>query len=396
MSRHLIGIMKNLTSLWLFCIVLLTGWHCRPVNEEEADTLNDEEAYFEDYLPVEEKWGFLDETGQVVIPAQFDQIGSFAENLCPVNFAGKWGYIRHNGEWAIPPEYKGGWMFHEGLARVWNFDGKFVFIDSLNNLVFTADYDEVNDLVHQRIRVVTKGVTGFLNRKGKEAIPPEFQGGSDFNRSGIAKVKSENKYGLIDTLGVWILPAEFDWIGSIDGNYIALRQSRSYSIFNSELNQILPGNFDQVAEPLAKVSAVQIAGNWALMDLESGKKAPVEGTLVQGLGHQRWSVFRDQKWYLIDSTGQLLTDIGFRQINRYQDDRACCLQDELWGYLDTDGHLVIPPTYGLAWDFVNGFARVADNKGIYFVRSDGSELFLPGWVDVRDFFESRCPVQMHK
>jgi len=58
--------------------------------------------------------------------------------------------------------------------------------------------------------------------------------------------------------------------------------------------------------------------------------------------------------------------------------------------------MVITPRYGLAWDFVNGFARVADNKGIYFVRTDGTELFQPGWVDVRDFIEDRCPVQIHK
>ncbi|MCB0600001.1 MAG: WG repeat-containing protein [Saprospiraceae bacterium] len=388
--------MKNLTSLWLLPFLLWTCWQCRPSSQEEDDTQNDEAAYFEDFMPTEDKWGFLDETGQVVIPAQFDQIGSFSQNLCPVNTGGKWGYIRPNGAWAIPAGYKGGWMFNQGIARVWNFDGSFAFIDTANRILFHPAYDEVNDLVNGRIRVITSGNTGFLNRQGKEVVSTKYQSGTDFNPSGLAKVKSENKYGLIDTLGTFRLPAVYDWIGSLDGPYIALRQNRNFTIYDQAQNEILPGTYDQIAEPLDRVSAVQKSGKWYLLDLNNSLETPLEGTLVQGLGSMRWSMFQDQKWYLVDASGTLLNETGFKQINRFQDDRACCMQDELWGYLGVDGKMVITPRYGLAWDFVNGFARVADNKGIYFVRTDGTELFQPGWVDVRDFIEDRCPVQIHK
>ena len=85
-------------------------------------------AYFEDYLSVEEKMGFRTKpTGRH--PAQFDQIGSFAEN--PARFRGNGAASRHNGEWAISSNIReadvprNDWP-GSGILMV-----KFVFIDSL-------------------------------------------------------------------------------------------------------------------------------------------------------------------------------------------------------------------------------------------------------------------------
>jgi hypothetical protein len=52
------------------------------------------------------KWGFIDKTGKVVIPTQFENAGSFSEQLAPVSIGGKWGFIDKTGKVAIPAQFE--------------------------------------------------------------------------------------------------------------------------------------------------------------------------------------------------------------------------------------------------------------------------------------------------
>ncbi len=73
-------------------------------------------------------WGFIrqaDATGQIVIAADYDQVGDFHEGLAAVltfgpNGSGvKWGYIDRDGDMVIPPQFDRASDFHAGLAAVW-------------------------------------------------------------------------------------------------------------------------------------------------------------------------------------------------------------------------------------------------------------------------------------
>ncbi|HEY9296517.1 MAG TPA: WG repeat-containing protein, partial [Phormidium sp.] len=78
--------------------------------------------------------GYIDETGKLVIPAQFNGTGvfpgdarhapyfkgdgKFSEGLAAVEIQRKWGYIDKTGKMVIQPQYEAAWAFSEGLARV--------------------------------------------------------------------------------------------------------------------------------------------------------------------------------------------------------------------------------------------------------------------------------------
>jgi hypothetical protein len=62
------------------------------------------------------KWGFIDKTGQIVIPPHFDwgadyDLGFFAigprfsEGLAAVEIDGKWGFIDKSGQMVIQPQF---------------------------------------------------------------------------------------------------------------------------------------------------------------------------------------------------------------------------------------------------------------------------------------------------
>ena len=65
-----------------------------------------------------EKWGFINTQGEVVIPCIYDNAWRFFEGLAAVEQNDKWGFINTKGEVVIPCIYDFAWAFSEGLAEV--------------------------------------------------------------------------------------------------------------------------------------------------------------------------------------------------------------------------------------------------------------------------------------
>ena len=49
-------------------------------------------------VQIKGKWGYINATGKLVIPAKFDNAGRFSEGLARVQVGDRWGYISHKLE----------------------------------------------------------------------------------------------------------------------------------------------------------------------------------------------------------------------------------------------------------------------------------------------------------
>ena len=91
-----------------------------------------------------EKMGFADMKGNKVIPASFDFVSPFSEGFAAYNAGGKsvqvdaeheaveeglWGYIDNTGKVVIEAQYAWAGDFNEAKAEVWQIDGKHLLID---------------------------------------------------------------------------------------------------------------------------------------------------------------------------------------------------------------------------------------------------------------------------
>lgn len=54
----------------------------------------------------DDKYGFIDMTGELVIPCEWDDAYSFSEGLSSVEKDGKYGFIDTTGNVVIPCEYE--------------------------------------------------------------------------------------------------------------------------------------------------------------------------------------------------------------------------------------------------------------------------------------------------
>ena len=100
----------------------------------------------------DKKIGFVDETGQLVIPCQYVSHSSFCEGLVKVQEAEtfKIGYINHKGETVIPFVYRKGGDFEDGLAMVSSENGMWGAISKTNRVIFSFKYGwkELYDILH--------------------------------------------------------------------------------------------------------------------------------------------------------------------------------------------------------------------------------------------------------
>jgi hypothetical protein len=139
-------------------------------------------------IVVNNKIGFIDSSGKVVIAAQFNNAQEFSEGLCAVRINGHYGFIDTSGKVCINPQYDYAMPFSEGLALVFD-DGKPLFIAADGNMVIPPHYKEMTSFRHGRARVKTySGKIGMINRKGDLVIDTIFTRIGEFY-DGVAVVQ---------------------------------------------------------------------------------------------------------------------------------------------------------------------------------------------------------------
>lgn len=107
----------------------------------KLDFYNKSKSFHDGMAAVEKMfgmWGYINTTGELVIPCQFQMAGDFSDGLAAVNLTwmGKVGFVDKQGNMVIKPRFsevsKG---FSEGLAAVVE-NGKWGFIDKTGNYSF--------------------------------------------------------------------------------------------------------------------------------------------------------------------------------------------------------------------------------------------------------------------
>ena len=194
------------------------------------------------------KYGFIDESGAVVIPIIYDGVRaeadvnkSFFEGAAAVLVGEKWGFIDRSGNEIVPPTYDMADFFSEGLAavRVGDWEtGKWGYVDKSGNVVTPITYDAAAPFSEGLAGVVVERNTGYIDKTGNFVIPPRYQNTStQLGASYAPKPFSEGlaavmiwipgddedgldgtqAWGYIDTSGNTVIPHSFYWAFDFSG-----------------------------------------------------------------------------------------------------------------------------------------------------------------------------------
>jgi uncharacterized protein (TIGR02145 family) len=111
-------------------------------------------------------WGYINKTGQVQIPIQYQLALPFHNGLGLVMKNNKFGYINKSNQTIIPFIYDDGASFYEGFAAM-RIGNTFGYIDTTGKTVIPFIYEKAADFKNGKAQVTLKGEIFFINNKGE-------------------------------------------------------------------------------------------------------------------------------------------------------------------------------------------------------------------------------------
>lgn len=221
---------------------------------EVKDFMEDASGFCEGMaiIPQGEKRGFIDKTGTMIIPAQFDEALSFSEGFAAIKIRGKWGYIDKSGGVALAPQFEDAGSFSEGLAKI-SLRSKWGFIDSKGKIVIKPTFREVGDFSEGLASIRNQdGQLGFIDRTGTIVINPKYEPASGgwvglegLLRSpyvfaeGLAAVNYNGSWGFINKAGRMVIKPRFEYATAFSDGLASVEIGQKWASLTRPENGLL-------------------------------------------------------------------------------------------------------------------------------------------------------------
>lgn len=315
--------------------------------------------------------GLIDSNGRIVVPCRYTAVNAPTENRIAVCSGNRWGFTDLDGNLVIPPAYPAVTPFSDSRAAVTVVVDSFFlsgnYIDTLGNLLFPLD---------------------------------RFQQTLPFS-NGYAPAKRYERWGIIDHDGNEIVPFAFELITNPDHNTIFAGTEREMALFvlppRSPRRQISPAT-PFIYHPLAPVSQGRIAvlrdEKQGFLDLLGNEVIPC---LYDEVGIFRFgrTLARNGDLYgIIDTLGDTILPIAYHNRTNqgrkyaYFDSLALVELDNRLGFVDLNGHFVVPLILQAAYHFSEGSAAVL-HDGLWGYIDTTGNLTLPLIFDRASPFQHR-------
>ena len=92
-------------------------------------------------LILDQRVGYIDQSGRIMIEPQFKGVGSFSNGLAPIQIKGKWGFIDQTSQTVIKPKFDGVGRFLEDIARI-RMKGRWGYINKTGQVVIKPQFDQ--------------------------------------------------------------------------------------------------------------------------------------------------------------------------------------------------------------------------------------------------------------
>ncbi|RYD73591.1 MAG: WG repeat-containing protein [Sphingobacteriales bacterium] len=194
------------------------------------------------------KWGYIDKTGKLVIPARFESAGVFTEGKAPVKIGMFWGFLDKKGKWAMKPVFTSASNFSNKKALVTvydNHDSAAVtgYISTVGMLLYELqDYEIGYDYHDQLVRIRSsdnQGLAfGFRDSLGKYVIEPRFDAAMDFSE-GMAAIMLGTKWGFTNLNNDYVVVPNYDEAFSFHDGVAYVRAGNKKGYINKKGKMVM-------------------------------------------------------------------------------------------------------------------------------------------------------------
>ena len=302
--------------------------------------------------------GFIDLNGKLVIPMTFDYVGNFSSGLAVASTNGRVGYIDASGTYVINPQFDTAEDFSEGVAAVcYSNDGfQCGYINTEGEIISALDITSP-DYQTQASEGYFAACHGsiedcrysYSKTDGTPANFGSFASAKPFSEGLAAVLKRVGEdylWGFINTKGDVVVDPMFAWTGR----------------FSSGLTPVCVGT----SEDNCTIGFINTSGKFAINPQ-----------------YEYFEMFDSE-----DGWGNYPQHGFFEGLARV-------VVNKKIGYINPKGEMVIKPQYSYAGNFVNGLARVTVNGKMGFINKKGV-LVVPAIYDrAFNFYQGRAAVEVN-
>ncbi len=349
------------------------------------------EEWLKDYKAPENKWGYIDTKGNLVIKDIYYDTRNFNNGIAIVNLGGKWGYIDQEGNEIIGPQYLDAHNFVDNIALVQNFSKQYFFINKEGKKLFDCPGKECTDFIDGFSIFSRDGACGIINTKGEQTCKLLYQEITTI-RKNIFVANRGNKYGIIDTQGKWLLQPNYDKIKEAGQNYLLAKKDNKYFYLNDNYEEVL-GPYDE-ASVFQNEHAAVTKGNTNIIIDKTGKELYKSSNPIMAGGENKWHELQGEKTVFIDEKGKNIYNKSFDSAYKFHSGIAAVQVENAWGYIDTLGNFVIKPALPIVCESFENRVRFIANTGYGFLDNQGKLIIAPKYIEARDFNEGMARVQL--
>lgn len=290
-------------------------------------------------------FGYFDTTGNQVIPFRYSAASSFNEGRAVValyvdSYYVSYGFIDKKGNIVIKPQYDYAFPFYEGYAVVQAYN-RYGMIDTNNREVLPIKFEILTSMSDGLFFAGDDQGLALYNNKFKRLTKPiytELVGKSDDR----ILVRRDGKYGYLNPKGKEIIPCQYDRANLFIDNRAAVCKNGKWGIINIAGQPVLPIEYDN-----------------------SGYRGEAY------IYHDSLALIEKNRHYgFVDMDGNIVIQPTFANAYQFTNGLAP-VSVGLWGYIDTKGNFFIPPVFDIASPFSWGRAEVVYRGEIHKMDTQG-------------------------
>lgn len=285
--------------LLLICLTVLFASFVAAQNKEPRNLF---------VIKVNDKKGFIDKTGKIMIEPRFDQVQNFtggiarvwmncrpcerrfidkqgnfirneifdegpqlefAEGLAAVRIGriveGRYGFIDNKGNIRIQPQYKSTFRFSDGLAKVMVENNLQGYIDKSGKMVIEPQFENAYDFYEGMAQIKVDEKIGFIDKTGKVVISPQFTEAGDFSE-GLASVKIGELWGFIDKKGNIVIKPQYQDAYEFSEGLSYIQKGKKYGFIDKSGNIKIKFLFDEAGNFSEGLAWVKLKGKFQFID----------------------------------------------------------------------------------------------------------------------------------
>ncbi len=344
-------------------VLLLVGTEVSSQNKQQ-------EASIKDYQQVTEA------PIHFAIPPIFQDVQSFNDGLAAVKIDNKWGFIDKTGKIVVEPSFN-------------STEGFFEFSDGLAAISYDTAEKVNNDLKLKK--------WGFIDKTGKIVIKPKFYRDCGIHcpkfSEGLAAISADpnlKRYGFIDKAGKFVIQPKFEWASNFNDGLARVTVDGKTGYINKQGEFVIPPIYfgaEDFSEGLAAVTHRPVS--WFFIDKSGARLTNKSYQIVSPFSNGLARVQQDNRYEFIDKRGEAVLSLQdpWKSYNdpksiqayliqrKFSDERLVIRKDEKFGFIDKTGNIVISPQFEEATPFYDGVALVKKvDKGYFFVNKSGERI----------------------